>query len=221
MHLSRSEDNAGAAAQHIRTCAICGLVLQVPPIPRRMKATCPRCGTGLLSASAINRSNARTAALALAAIILYPLAITLPIITIEQFGYQSTQSILSGIATLYRGGYWFIATIVLLCSLVFPLAKLFGLLVLSGGGLWMGHYHKAMTYHIVNWTGRWGMLDVLLVAVLVAAVKIGDLVEITAGPGAATFAAVVLLSLVATFTFNPHALWNNPLPRQRNANDYG
>ncbi len=67
--------------------------------------------------------------------------------------------------------------------------------------------HRAITYRIVEFTGRWGMLDVLLVAVLIAALKIGDIVEVTAGPAALTFTLCVVLSLLSTAAFDPHGLW--------------
>ena len=93
------------------------------------------------------------------------------------------------------------------CSVVLPLGKLVILLVLSASGFRMRSEHRAISYRIVEWTGRWGMLDVLLVAVLVAAVKIGDFVVVTAGPAALAFTCCVVLSLAATASFDPHSLW--------------
>jgi paraquat-inducible protein A len=60
---------------------------------------------------------------------------------------------------------------------------------------------------MVEFLGRWGMVDVLLVAVLVAVVKLGDLVTVTPGPGVLAFGSVVVLSLLASAAFDPHALW--------------
>jgi uncharacterized paraquat-inducible protein A len=74
--------------------------------------------------------------------------------------------------------------------------------------LLLGRKHRAWTYHLVEWTGRWGMLDVLLVAILVAALKVGDLVEVHAGPAALAFTCCVVLSLLAAACFDPHSLWD-------------
>lgn len=172
-----------------------------------MRPCCGRCGTELSRRSVISRCNARTTALALAAIILYPLAVTLPILRIEKFGHHNEASILEGTATLLSSGHIVIGIIVLLCSIVLPLGKLAALLVLSAGSFLLRKKHQALTYRIVEFTGRWGMLDVLLVAILVAALKVGDLVEVSPGPAAVAFAGVVILSLLAAASFDPHGVW--------------
>lgn len=191
----------------VRMCPCCGMAQSVPVIPPRMRACCVRCDTALRKRSAIVRGNQRTAALALAALILYPFAAGMPMLRIEQFGHRNDASILEGTATLLTSGHVAVGVIVLLCSIVFPVGKLIGLLLLSAGGMTLRRRHRALTYHVVEWTGRWGMLDVLLVAVLVAALKVGDLVEVSAGPAALAFGCVVVLSLIATACFDPHGLW--------------
>ena len=155
----------------------------------------------------MRRSNARTAAIALAALILYPFAVSLPIIHVQEFGHRNASSILEGTASLLRSGHLVAGLIVLVCSVILPPGKLLALLVLSVGGLGLRRRHRAWTYRIVEWTGRWGMLDVLLVALLVAILKLGDMVEVTAGPAALAFVTCVVLSLVATATFEPRLLW--------------
>jgi paraquat-inducible protein A len=92
---------------------------------------------------------------------------------------------------------------------VFPISKLLGLLVLTTRALPLATRHRALTYSIIHWTGRWGMLDVLLVAVLVAALKLGNSIEVSAGPAAVAFASCVILSLLAAASFDPYSLWEN------------
>jgi paraquat-inducible protein A len=193
----------------IRACPCCGLVQSAPPVPRRRRACCARCGTNLLRRSVIARSNSRTAALALSALILYPLAVSLPMLRVERFGHRSESSILEGVADLFGAGHLLVGVVVLLCSIIFPLGKLLALLALSAGGVGMRERHRARTYHIVDWTGRWGMLDVLLVAVLVAVVKLGDFIEVSPGPAALAFTICVVLNLLAAASFDPHALWES------------
>ena len=194
----------------IHACPCCGLTQVVPAVPPRMRACCARCGTGLHRRSASLRSNARTTAIALAALILYPLAVSLPMLRIEKFGRLNEMSILEGASTLLASGHILVGIIVFLCSVVIPLGKLVTMLALSAGGLFLRSEHRALSYRIVEWTGRWGMLDVLLVAVLVAAVKVGDWVDVEAGPAALAFAACVILSMLATATFDPYTLWAEP-----------
>jgi uncharacterized paraquat-inducible protein A len=153
-------------------------------------------------------SNRASAAVALAALVLYPMAILLPMLRIEELGHHRDASVVQGVTTLLGSGHLFVGVVVLVCSVVLPLGKLFALLALSLGGGHLRQEHRAWTYRLVEWTGRWGMLDVLLVAILVAAVKVGDWVEVTAGPAALAFTLVVLLSLIAVALFDPHALWD-------------
>ncbi|MCB9850703.1 MAG: paraquat-inducible protein A [Phycisphaerales bacterium] len=197
------------AYDQLRTCPCCGLVQYIPDVPAGMRACCARCASTLRRRASILRSNRRTAAVALAALIIYPLAITLPMLRVERFGHFHDSSILEGVATLLGSGHLLVGIVVLLCSVVFPLGKLIGLFALSAGSAFMQSRHRALTYHIVEWTGRWGMLDVLLVAVLVAVLKLGDMVEVSARPAALAFTCCVVLSLLATACFDPHNLWSD------------
>jgi paraquat-inducible protein A len=194
-----------ALVQPLRACATCGLVHEIPDVPPRHLARCTRCrsvirhGTHPASAS-------RTAALALSALIVYPLALLLPIMTVERLGNESAASVWSGTVGLLAERHYAVGVTVLVFSILAPLGKLSALLVLSlGRGL--RREHRAATFHAVEFIGRWGMLDVLLVAVVVAAVKLGDLVTVTPGPGVIVFGLVVVLSLLASMSFDPHGLW--------------
>ena len=132
---------------------------------------------------------------------------------IERFGHLKQASIWEGSVGLLSHGEFFVGTVVLVCSMVLPLFKLLGLLTLSSGASWLGSRQRSWTYRLIEWTGRWGMLDVLLIAVVVAWVKVGDLVEVRPGPAALAFTVCVLLSLLASASFDPHALWDEELSR--------
>ena len=196
-------------ASAVRTCPCCGLLQRVPTVPPHMRACCPRCATALPRRATTARNNSRTAALALAALVLYPLAVSQPMLLVKKFGHLHESSILEGITSLLGSGHLIVGLVVLLCSVVLPLGKLAALLVLSAGGLRLRSEHRALTYHVVEWTGRWGMLDVLLVAILVAVLKIGDFLDVAAGPAALAFCSCVVLSLLATAIFDPHLLWDS------------
>ncbi len=191
------------------SCPHCGLVQTVPQIPLSMRACCARCEGTLLGRSTPFHSATTTACIALAALILYPLAVGLPMVSIAKFGHHQESSIIEGIGTLFGRGHLLIGIIVLVCSFVIPVLKLGGLFVLSAGGMGLTQRHRALTYRLVEWTGRWGMLDVLLVAILVAVLKLGDFVEVSAGPAAVAFGLCVLLSLLAAASFDPHRIWES------------
>lgn len=139
--------------------------------------------------------------------LIYPLALTLPIMRIERLGHTSDASIWSGMVGLLAEGHLLIGLIVLVFSIIAPVGKLALLFTLCVGNKGLEKRDRAGVYKLVEFIGRWGMVDVLLVAVLVAMVKLGDLVEVTPGPGVVAFAAVVLLSLIASAVFDPHAIW--------------
>ncbi len=193
----------------VAACPCCGLVHRIGSIPAHMRACCSRCNSRLHRRTGALQCNRRTTALALAGLVLYPVAIGLPMIRVDQFGHHNDASILEGTATLLSSGHVLVGVVVLLCSIVLPLGKLLSLLLLSAGGMMMRREHRALTYHIVEFTGRWGMLDVLLVAILVAVLKLGDMVEVSAGPAALAFTACVVLSLLASAAFDPHSLWSD------------
>lgn len=176
-------------------------------MPPGSKASCARCGAALSRPGRRATSNRRAVAAALAALILYPFAISMPIMRLERFGNYKDASIWTGSVGMLEKGELFVGTVVLVCSVIIPLLKLIGLLSITIGRRRLTHRHRAFTYRVIEWTGRWGMLDVLLIAVVVAWIKIGDLVEVSAGPAALAFTVCVLMSLLASAWFDPHALW--------------
>lgn len=154
----------------------------------------------------LRRARSRTAAFALSALILYPPAVLLPVLRIDRLGHAHESGILDGIGTLFSEGHAWLALVVLVCSVVIPLAKLLGLLVLSTTRIRVGTRVRRRMWRTIEAIGRWGMLDVLLVAALVALVKIGDLVRIEPGPGTAIFALMVVFSLLASACFDARAV---------------
>jgi paraquat-inducible protein A len=174
-------------------------------MPPRSAAICTRCESAI-PVDPHPRSATRAAALATTALIIYPLALFSPVMTIERLGHTSAASIWNGTVSLLAEGHLAVGLAVLCFSIVAPVAKLAAIFTLTTG-VSMDARHRARTYRFVEWIGRWGMVDVLLVAILVAAVKLGDLVEVTPGIGVAAFGAVVILSILASAAFDPHQIW--------------
>jgi len=190
----------------LASCHCCGLVQRLPTPVSDRRPICRRCRTTLAPRNPSR--NRLSASLAISALLLYVPATTLPMLRIEQLGHRHEDSLLSGVAALFAQDYWLVGTVVLLFSVILPPLKLAALLVLASAPATSADRLRAALFRAVESLGRWGMLDVMLVAILVAYVKLGDLVSIEAGPGLLAFTLLVLLSLLASMSFNPHMMWN-------------
>jgi uncharacterized paraquat-inducible protein A len=183
-------------------CDHCALVQQRPHVPPGAHAVCARCGARL---DAWWHEPRLATALSLSALILFVPGILLPMMRLETLGHVHEASILDGVSHLLGHGQVFIGLVILLFSLVLPPLKMLALLLVSSHLLPSGG--RARLYAWVERLGRWGMLDVLVVAVLVAFVKLGETVRIQPGPGLFLFGACVLVSLLASVCLHPPSLW--------------
>jgi paraquat-inducible protein A len=189
-------------------CKVCGLVHAEENIPPGMVATCTRCGSAIERRSL--QSLHRTAAFSLAALILYWPANTFPILHMDIYGATTDNTVWQGCQRLYEDGDLTIAVIVFLASILIPLLKLLGLffLVLTARLRWTGlRWMRTRLFQFIETIGRWAMLDVFVLAVLVSIVKLHQLATIIAGPGAIAFAGVVVLTLLASESFDPQLIW--------------
>lgn len=190
-----------------RACHCCGLVHRVPALAVTEQAECVRCGSVIDSGRRSGAiSAARCFAAALGGLSLYFPAVLLPILEIEQLGHHHAASLLGGTLDLIGNGNLLVGFIVLAFSIVLPLVKLLALLELSYVGI-AKRRHRAWTYRLVEWAGRWSMMDVLLLALLVTLVKLGDLVTFHLGPAVVAFVLCVVMSMIASIVFDPHAIW--------------
>jgi paraquat-inducible protein A len=199
------------AAENVVACETCGLVQRVEPLSKGAAAECFRCGAFL----GVRRSSASlhvTAALSLAALVLYVPANIYPILRMEFYGAHSDSTIWDGVVSLAQSNQWVVAAIVFMASLVIPLLKLAGLffLVIStiarkGRRLrW-----RTNLYRFIDAVGPWAMLDVFLLAVLVALVKLGQLATVVPGPGLFAFTGVVVFTMLASAAFEPKLIWQS------------
>lgn len=207
----------GARDGRIEACGTCHLVQRVPALDRRQRARCSRCGRALTPHSAGDRRNPWAAAIAASALILFPLAVALPVFELESFGARRETSILGGVAALFAEGSLLAAAAVLVCSVVAPPLKLIGILLLVRPPEVLSNRALANLLRAIEWSGRWGMLDVVLVALLVAGLKLGDLVRVTVGPGTFAFTLVVVASLAAAALLDPRPLWERAFAAERRA----
>lgn len=189
-------------------CPACGLTLRVAALEEGQRAECPRCGSTVTQAR--HGSLQLTAALAIAALILYVPANIYPILRMHFYGAYSENTVWDGVVSLAQSNQYFVALIVFLASIVIPVAKLSGLLYLvisARFGLGRRLRGRMRIYRFIDVVGPWAMLDVFLLAVLVSLVKLGQIATILPGPGLIAFTAVVVLTMLASASFDPRAIW--------------
>jgi paraquat-inducible protein A len=189
-------------------CRCCDFAIQSRPVEPGTRVHCPRCGSKV-SERKINSLH-RTAALSLAALVLYVPANIYPILRMEFYGAYSESTVWDGCVRLFEDGMWFIALIVFAASILIPLLKLLGLFFLvttAKSGRW--RRERTRIYKIIDFVGPWAMLDVFLLAILVAVVKLEQLATILPGPGIIAFASVVILTILASQSFDPRLIWDD------------
>lgn len=196
-----------AARQGLLVCDVCRLVSRAPDAAE--DAYCPRCAGRLFSRKPA--SLARTWAFLITALILYVPANVLPIMESSSLFGSQRDTILSGIAFLWSSGSWGLAVVVFFASIVVPLVKMLVLALLVASAQGHARWHprtRTRLYRIIEFVGRWSMLDIYVVTMLVALVQVSTLASIHAGPGAAAFGAVVVLTLLASASFDPRLIWD-------------
>lgn len=194
-----------ASNQHLKACHCCGMIQLAPPPEKELRAYCWRCMTPILDCHP--STNIGASLIALSALILYIPAILLPMLHIEKMGHIVDDSLLSGVGSLLLQGNWLVGIVVFVFSILIPPIKLTAIFVLANQMGAASDQQRAQVYRMVEWVGRWGMLDIMLVALLLVFVKLGSLIVITAGPGLIAYGLLALLSLLASTLFNPYCLW--------------
>jgi len=170
---------------------------------------CPRCDD-VLHARKPNALN-RTTALIIAGFVLLIPANVLPILTIQELGSVDPNTILGGIRELIRAGLWPLAVIVFAASIILPLMKLFGLtwmLLLTHQRSSRFLVGRTRLYRLIDLIGRWSNIDIFMLSILTALVQFGTLSEVRADFGALAFAAVVVLTMIASRAFDARLMWD-------------
>lgn len=157
-------------------------------------------------------SIARTWALVIAALVLYVPANVFPVMTVVSLGKAQSDTILSGAIYLLQHGMWPLALVVFVASVLVPLLKLVALVYLLISVQRRSRarpYDRTRIYRITEAVGRWSMVDIYVVTILVALVSLGNLATVEAGLGAVFFGGVVVLTLLAAEAFDPRLIWDN------------
>ena len=197
-----------SAARHgLLSCSHCGLLCRNPATPGTRH--CPRCHSRLH----LRKPNSirRTWAYLISGFLLYIPANILPIMEARSLQDAQIDTIMSGVIYLWQEGSWHLATIVFVASIVVPCFKLIALgwlnyTVQRRETRWKRQ--RLRLYRFIDLIGRWSMLDIYVVALLVALVQLKLFASVEAGPAAIAFGAVVVLTLLAAASFDPRQIWD-------------
>jgi len=197
------------------SCPMCSLVCHRVSEAEGTNA-CPRCATILHRRK--ENSLERSLALLVAALILYIPANFLPIMTVTEMGRAQSDTIVSGVIFLFESGQWVLALLIFFASVVVPILKCltlgFLLLTVRLKSKWRP-MDRTRLYRLTEKIGRWSMVDIYVVTMLVALVKLGAVATIEAESGAVFFGAVVVLTMFAANAFDPRLIWDKALDNGR------
>ena len=189
--------------QQLKLCQVCTALVPVA------QPNCSRCHSKVRQRQ--RDSLQITVALLLAATLLYIPANLLPIMRTVSFGEITDSTIISGLILMWQDGAYPVAIIILVASVLVPVAKIlimFWLCYLARLPVKRRQRYSTQIYRLVDWVGRWSMVDVLVVAIMAALVRFDLLMSVYPGVGAIVFAAVVILTMLAALSFDPRLLWD-------------
>ncbi|WP_335951250.1 paraquat-inducible protein A [Acinetobacter beijerinckii] len=175
---------------------------------------CSRCHTALHLRKPYSLD--RTLALVIAASILYIPANVLPMTMTDSLLGRQQDTIMSGVIYFWKSGDYLVSAVIFMASIFIPMLKLLILCFLliavriQSFSRWnFSPEQCTLLYRVVEFIGRWSMIDVFVVALLTALIQIQSLATILAGPGAVAFGAVVVLTMFASLSFDPRIIWDN------------
>jgi paraquat-inducible protein A len=187
-------------------CPDCDLLQDAPVVPIGARASCSRCG-GLLRKRPPNSAE-RTLALAIAAAVLFAVAQTFPFLSFEMKGRITTTTLMTGILDLYRGGKFEIALLVLVTTVLAPLAQLMLFLyLLLPLQLGWRPWQLPVAFRLLRHAQTWSMMEVFLIGILVAITKLMGMADIVPGVALWSFALLMVVISAAVVSFDPDWIW--------------
>lgn len=196
-----------AAQRGFAVCHDCGLLASVPADAHTFN--CPRCGAALHLRKPASLS--RTWAFLIAAMVMYIPANMLPVMYTNSLFGTENDTILSGVVYLWTSGSWPLAIVVFVASIAVPMLKILALGYLALSTQMHSHWYaveRTRIYRMVEFVGRWSMLDIYVITMLVALVQFQALATIQAGNAAIAFGAVVVLTMFAAMAFDSRLMWD-------------
>ena len=190
-------------------CGSCEKLLRARPLPSGARARCTRCGAVLLRRKP--QSLARSWALLIAAMICYVPANLYPVMEVAGPGGSEADTILSGVQAMFAAGWYPVGLLIFFASITVPILKILSLMGLLISVQRRSHWRprdRAVLYRVVEIIGRWSMLDMFVVSVMVALVQLGIVANVEPRIGATFFACVVVLTIFAAQSFDPRLIWD-------------
>ena len=179
-------------------CRRCGSAYRLAP--GVLLPACPHCGASPRGLIRRVRDNRLSATLATAAAAALAVSLALPFMTMTTLGQQRQFSLIGGIRQLFDDGHVIIAGVLLLFSVVFPFAKLAALLLATSRLAPVAMGTRRLLHKAADVTGKYSLLDVVVVAMLIVLIKFRGVAHVSAESGVAWFCAGVLLSIAAGLT---------------------
>lgn len=207
-----------AKEANLVACPSCGLLSPLKRLP------CPRCGATLQSRKLNSRE--RTWAFLITAMLLYLPANLLPVMRVVSMGRTQSDTIMGGVFYFLRTGSWHLALIIFIASVMVPILKIIILSVLliserKRSSWWPEH--RARLYRLTELVGRWSMVDIFVITLMVALVEMGSVASVTPGPGSMAFAVMVIATMLAVQCFDPRLVWDSlaTKPGQPKGSEHG
>jgi paraquat-inducible protein A len=163
---------------------------------------CPHCGASPSPLRHHLRHNGLAAVLAVLALIVLIAGMVMPFIVMTKLGTTREYSLVGGILELFHSGNTFIGVVLLTFSVIFPIVKLIMLLAATSSLVGISDQTRRRLHKIAVVTGKYSLLDLLVVAVMIVLVKFGEFAEVRARPGTVLFCIAVLMSIVAGLCVN-------------------
>ncbi|MBV7410404.1 paraquat-inducible protein A [Maritimibacter sp. DP1N21-5] len=200
--LADSTGIVSAADAGLAGCRRCG---RVRPLGTRR---CDRCGARIAAPDRASLQNVW--AWLIAGLVFYVPANVFPMLITTNFGRTSDSTILGGVVELATHGDAFIAFVVFFASVIIPLAKFGAIAVLCasvGRDVRLSAHRRQQVFEVVEFVGRWSMVDVFVVALLAALVQFDMTASIKPGIAAVSFALSVIFTMIAALSFDNRLLW--------------
>jgi paraquat-inducible protein A len=153
----------------------------------------------------------RSWSLLLASLAMYVPANIYPFMILTSLAQSTPYTIFGGIIELMQSGLWPLALLVFFASITIPLLKilLLGYMLISSQLGSTAHLRlRTVAYRFIGFIGRWSMIDVFMISILIALMRFGQFASVQAGPGAVCFASVVVLTIFGVETFDPRLMWD-------------
>lgn len=195
-----------SSTDHLIACSDCDLLLRRVTLKTGYSLVCPRCGNSL--AKAKENSVSKTLALSVTALFLYLPAMLLPLLNLESSGLHDSGNVIESIVVFGQSGYYFVGFIFAFSAMLFPLLLIGSVLLLSGAlvcGWYPGWVKKVFRFYIH--IEEWAMLEVYLLGIIIAVVKVKGMAHVSYEPGFFCFLLLVLMVVAMNSVIDRDLFW--------------